>query len=94
MKNLVLLLKKINGFYRFIKFNSIDDESLKNAVPYIKLSKYPEGSYIFRQGEITKEFFGIIKGRISIRVKKENYEKTFQKLIKNRKLFEVRALSN
>ncbi len=87
-------MKKISGFQRFIKFNSIDDEALKNAVPHIKLRRFPAGAYIFKQGSEKKEFYGIICGKISIRVRKSNYDRALHKIIKNRKVFEIKALSN
>ena len=36
---------------------------------YIKYDHFPKGTYIFRQGQISKRFYGIIQGRISIRTR-------------------------
>jgi CRP-like cAMP-binding protein len=71
----------------------VDDSSLKLAASHMRIVRFPENTYIFRQGEVTKEFYGIIKGRISIRVRKPTFEKTLNKIIRGRKMLEISALS-
>lgn len=93
MKNIVILLKQVSGFQRFIKFNYLDDPTIKAAVSYLKLVKVPPGTYIFCQGTMTRQFFGIIKGKISIRVKKPSYDRVMKLMLKNRMSREIKALS-
>lgn len=89
----MLLIKRIPGFLRFIKYNGIDDVSLKNAIAHIKIVRFPTYTYIFRQGSQTKEFFGIIQGRISIRVRKSSYETKLKKIIVDKNIHEIKAFS-
>ena len=72
------------GFQRFIKYNMIDDSCLRLAVANIKLARYTADEYIFREGSRTKEFFGIIKGTISIRVRKKSYEEALNQMFKQK----------
>ena len=82
------------GFQRFTKYNNIDDHCIKTAVSNINLVRVVKGDYIFRQGSKTKEFFGIIKGQISIRIRKASYEETHKKFVKKKQIMkEMKILS-
>ncbi len=82
------------GFQRFTKYNTIDDHCIKTAIANINLVKVVKGDYIFRQGSKTKEFFGIIKGKISIRIRKASYEETLKNFVKKKQLIkEMKVMS-
>jgi CRP-like cAMP-binding protein len=63
-------MKVIPDLKRFINFNHIDDDAIKSAAGYIYYKKYNKGEYICREGEQSDCFYGIIRGRVSIRRKK------------------------
>lgn len=46
------------------------DDNLRNTIPFIKHVFYPKGTVIFREGENSNKFYCVIRGRISLRVKK------------------------
>ena len=72
-KNLELilfLLKKIPGFIRFIKYNEVKDEVLVKVLPFLKHVSYEKGSIIFKEGDSSTQFYIVVRGRISLRVKK------------------------
>ena len=72
---------KISIFSKFLMYNQIDREALKLAVPHLVNIKYPKGTYIFHQGQYNEGFYGIIKGRISIRARKTYMESAMQKMV-------------
>jgi len=65
-------MKQLPGLIRFMKFNGLDDDHLETASNYFEHAFFPKGSYIFKQGEQSQMFYGIIKGRVSIRIRKQN----------------------
>lgn len=73
------------GFQRFVKYNMIDDMCLKLAVVNIKLVRLKKNEYIFKEGTRTKEFFGIIKGLISIRKNDSEHDDIVKEFIKKKK---------
>jgi hypothetical protein len=67
------LLKNIHGFIKYLKFNGIEDDVLKETIPFIKHKTYEQGEYIFQEGDYCESFYGILKGKVSIR--KTKFEK-------------------
>jgi CRP-like cAMP-binding protein len=65
-------MKQLPGLIRFMKFNGLDDDHLETASSYFEHAFFPKGSYIFKQGEQSQRFYGIIEGRVSIRIRKQN----------------------
>lgn len=60
-------------------FNGIDDDTIRSVIqffpnlqviPFIKHVKCPKNYYLFLEGERSKRFYGIIKGRISLRTQR------------------------
>lgn len=82
------------GFQRFVKHNMIEDSCLKLAIQNINLIKIKKDEYIFREGNKTREFFGIIKGSIAIRKMKPDYEDVLNTFVKNKKILkQMRVMS-
>jgi CRP-like cAMP-binding protein len=69
-------MKIVPELKKFINFNQIDDESLRAAAGYIYHKHYKQGTVICQEGENSECFFGIIRGKVSIRKRKrvENRE--------------------
>lgn len=64
---IIMLLKELPGFQLFMKYNHIEEESLKIAANLINYKFIPKNEYIFRESQESDRFYGIIKGRVSIR---------------------------
>lgn len=93
-KNIIYILKTLPGFSRFIKHNNLDNDCLLSVVPFIKHIKIKRGFYIFRQGNVSKEFFCVLKGKVSLRVKKtHSYKNIIKNLAKNKNLKLVQTIS-
>lgn len=63
-------MNQIEGIARYLKFNCINDRTFMKAISYMKYEYYEANTYIFRQGEMSDKFYGIISGQVSIRAKK------------------------
>ena len=63
-------MKQIPGFKEFFEFNNLENETIKLAAGFIEHENIKKGKYLFRQGDNSKRFYAIIKGKISIRIKK------------------------
>jgi hypothetical protein len=79
-----LILKLIPEMKKFIKYNNIDHDAIRQSSNYIELVKVPKGGYIFKQGDPSDNFYCILRGKVSIRsqqkIKKlssEIFSKTF-----------------
>jgi hypothetical protein len=80
IQKILILLKHIPGFSKFMNFYNVDDEAVRlvkrilfifQAASFITHRHFPKGSYVFKQGERSDFFYGIISGKISIREKKK-----------------------
>jgi CRP-like cAMP-binding protein len=60
----------LKGFNKFYKFNCLKDEILRSLIPFIRHVHFPKGSIIFKEGDYSTKFYILIRGRISMRVKK------------------------
>lgn len=65
-KQIVLLLKLLPGFFRFVSMNYIPDSVLEKLSAYITLEQF-ENEYIFKKNDPSDCFYGIIKGDVEIR---------------------------
>lgn len=54
-------------FRKFLKFNNIDDDTIRYAANYMDHTKIVKGTYIFKQGDVADKFYAIINGKVSIR---------------------------
>ena len=64
------MLKKFSGFNKFIRLNHIDEETLQKAAEFLEIKEVNKGEYFFHEGEPSKFFAGLIKGKISFRKSK------------------------
>jgi hypothetical protein len=64
-------MKIVPELKKFINFNLIDDDAMRAATGYIYYRHYPKGSCMCQEGESSDCFFGIIRGRVSIRKKRK-----------------------
>lgn len=55
------------GFKKFMKYNGIDDDAIRIAANLLQFRRVEKGQLVFKQDDRSEHFFGIIKGRISIR---------------------------
>lgn len=67
-----MLLLSIRGYKQFLHFNSIKEDIAKLVVPFFKYLNVKNGEYIFHEGDHSKNFYCILKGKISIRKDIEN----------------------
>ena len=56
----------VRGFYEFQYIKRLTHEDIKNISRYIKYEFYPKDSYIYRQGDKSEKFFGLIEGEIQV----------------------------
>jgi len=66
-EKIISSLKQLPEFRKFVFINNISDETLKNASNTIFYQFAKKGTVLFKQNEKSDYFFGILKGRISIR---------------------------
>ena len=59
-------MQSIQSFVKFMKSNGIDQTAIQYSANFIQYKHYYAGEYIFKQNDISKHFFGIIKGTVSI----------------------------
>lgn len=60
-------MKTIPGFKRFIKYNNVDDDSMRIAANLLRHQRIEKNTYLFKQDDKSDHFYGIIQGKISIR---------------------------
>jgi CRP-like cAMP-binding protein len=70
---------KFPGFIQFMRFNNIDEETVRQAARYLNIKFIEKGKFLFHQGDISKHFYGIIKGKISIQTELYEYEEIDEK---------------
>lgn len=58
---------RIKGFLEFCSFNSINNDSIYQIIPYLKVSHYAKNYSIFNIGDSSKHFYCILSGKVSIR---------------------------
>lgn len=68
---ITMIIRNMPEFKKFIKFNNIDHDSIRMAANYMEYVKFPKGVYIFKQGEPSKMFYGVINGTVSIRIEEK-----------------------
>jgi len=61
------VIKLLPDFKKLINYNHIDDNSFRIASRNMKYIKITEGTCIFKQGDMSDVFYGIIQGRVSLR---------------------------
>jgi CRP-like cAMP-binding protein len=88
-------LKQLYGFRQFMSFNGIDEESLKLSLKCLSHLLVHKGCYVFKQEEPSTHFYGILKGRISIRINKVDKQKKKEYLMNklNRELLKRRTFA-
>lgn len=57
---------------KILNYFNADEFNLKEGAEYIKYLKVQPNNYIFRDGENSKSFYGIISGKVSIRHRKKD----------------------
>lgn len=66
--NLIMIsLANFKGFVRYIKYQNLSKEDIKKTAEVIKHQFYKRGTYIFRENDESDAFYGIIRGKVSIR---------------------------
>ena len=60
------VFENVRGFYEFQYIKRLTHEDVKNISRYIKYDFFPKGSYIYRQGDKSEKFFGLIQGEIQV----------------------------
>ena len=65
-----MLLKKFSGFNKFIRLNHIDEQAVQRAAEFLEIREVNKGEYFLHEGEPSKFFAGLIKGKISFRKSK------------------------
>ena len=64
---MMISLNNFKWFIRYQKFNCLDNEPIRQAAAYFQYKKYNKGEYIFHNRDKSDCFYGIIKGKVSIR---------------------------
>jgi hypothetical protein len=65
---ITFILKMMPEFKKFIKFNNIGHEAIRKAANYLQYMRIPKGEIIFKQGQQANFFYGIINGKVSIKI--------------------------
>ena len=71
LSKITMILRNMPEFKKFILFHNIDPDSIRLASNYMEYRKVQKNTCIFKQGESSSHFFGIISGKISIRVQEK-----------------------
>ena len=85
-----MLLRKFSGFNKFIRLNNIDEPTLQKAAELLEIREVNKGEYFLHEGEPSKFFAGLIKGKISFRKSKIINRETNEIVLKH--LFKVSLL--
>jgi queuine/archaeosine tRNA-ribosyltransferase len=94
------VFKKTTLYVKFLRFFRIDEHSLKQVLNWLKQAiknfeylRLPKNMYLFCQGDPSKQFFGIINGAVSLRLRKKvNFSKEINKAklpIRNKSKFNI-----
>ena len=77
--NLIYLtLLKFNGLKRYMLFQEISNDDIREISRYIKHQFFRKGSYIFRQNEPSNALYGIINGKAEVKlIKSKEFTKNF-----------------
>lgn len=78
-----MLLKNLSGFNKFIRLNHIDDTTIEKAAEFLEIKKVSKGEYFIHEGEPSKFFAGLIKGKISFRKSKIINRETNERVLKH-----------
>lgn len=70
------LLKSLPGFKAFLLFNKIDDISLMDTSMHIKYKFYKKGEQLFKEGDTSDCFYGIIRGKVELKIHMIHYINT------------------
>ena len=65
-------LLKFKGLIRYMHFQGLKHSDIKKISYYIKHTQFKKGEYIFRQYDKSDKMFGVIKGKVIIRIIKTN----------------------
>ena len=60
------IFSNIKGFVEYQYIRRLTHDDIKNMARFIRYEFYPKDTYIFRQGEKTTKFYGIIDGEVQI----------------------------
>ena len=63
-------LLKFKGLIRYMHFQGLKHNDIKKISYYIKHTQFKKGEYVFRQYDKSDKMFGVIKGKVIIRVVK------------------------
>jgi len=55
-----------------MKFNLISDDNLKAAIPHLKYVHLKKGQSVYDESEFATQFYGLIKGKITVISKRLN----------------------
>jgi len=69
MRNIDLItyiFSNIKGFLEYQYVRRLTHDDIKNMARFIKYEFHPQGSYIFRQGDKSNKFYGLINGEIQL----------------------------
>jgi CRP-like cAMP-binding protein len=70
---------QLPGFIQFMRFNNIDEEVVRATARYLTLQFIEKNKFLFHQGDSSKHFYGIIKGKISIQNEQYVYQEIDEK---------------
>jgi hypothetical protein len=71
-------MREINGFRKYMKYNLITDQNLRDAIPHFKKKIFQEGQYIYDDMNFGCFFYILLKGKICImnnQIKKRLFER-------------------
>ena len=60
------IFSNIEGFIEFQYTRHLTHDDMKNIARYIKYEFYQKGTYIYRKGDNSNKFYGIIEGKINL----------------------------
>lgn len=60
------IFSNIRGFLEYQYIRRLTHDDIKNMCRFIQYEFYPKGSYIFRQGDRSDYFYGIIDGEVQV----------------------------
>ena len=79
-----LSLLKFKGFLRYMSFQGISNQDVRNSSCYLKHNFYQKGTYIMRKYDKSDALYGIITGKCAIRdiYPKDTYKKFYMDSIR------------
>ena len=60
------IFSNIKGFVEYQYIRRLTHDDIKNMARFIRYEFYPKDSYIFRQGDRSNKFYGIIDGEVQV----------------------------